>query len=177
MKYIISKEELLDLVRNVYEEGYCGYMDLKDSICDRFVENLVKDKINQEVTASSDYRAIGSVGPATTSARINWDIALNGRTGTSSASNITVGMIDNRHTTSSAIVTSDTSPSVDGSGIVWTSGVIGSNYYYSPTSSESTSTLESDDPELRADNMIRSEDYVRSDDPELNNDEFLERSE
>lgn len=43
-KYEINKESLLGLSRKIYEEGCGGYMDLRDSACEKLVEEFLHDK-------------------------------------------------------------------------------------------------------------------------------------
>lgn len=40
-QYKITNEELTDFARKIYEEACCGYLDLKDSVCDRMVRNFI----------------------------------------------------------------------------------------------------------------------------------------
>ena len=42
----LSKEELMDFAKDIYEEGCSGYLDLKDSLCYGKVERLF-EKINK----------------------------------------------------------------------------------------------------------------------------------
>jgi hypothetical protein len=42
--YEIDKDSLLELSKKLYEEGCLGYMDLKDSICEKLVEEFLEDK-------------------------------------------------------------------------------------------------------------------------------------
>lgn len=40
-QYKITNEELVDFARRIYEEACCGYLDLKDSVCDRMVRDFI----------------------------------------------------------------------------------------------------------------------------------------
>jgi len=40
-QYKITNEELIDFARRIYEEACCGYLDLKDSVCDRMVRDFI----------------------------------------------------------------------------------------------------------------------------------------
>lgn len=40
-QYKIANEELVDFARKIYEEACCGYLDLKDSVCDRMVREFI----------------------------------------------------------------------------------------------------------------------------------------
>lgn len=41
-KYEITREQLEVLVKEVYEIGVCGYLDLKDSLCDSIVDEFLQ---------------------------------------------------------------------------------------------------------------------------------------
>lgn len=45
----ISKEELLDFAKQIYEESCNGYMDLKDSCCLKVVEDFYLKKQKEKV--------------------------------------------------------------------------------------------------------------------------------
>lgn len=43
-QYKITKKELEDFAKKIYEEAYCGYLDLKDSFCEEFVSKFLLEK-------------------------------------------------------------------------------------------------------------------------------------
>lgn len=42
--YQISKDSLVELSKRIYEEACGGYMDLRDSVCEKFIEDFLADK-------------------------------------------------------------------------------------------------------------------------------------
>lgn len=42
--YQISKDSLIELSKRIYEEACGGYMDLRDSACEKFIEDFLADK-------------------------------------------------------------------------------------------------------------------------------------
>mgnify|MGYP006282113973 CR=1 FL=1 len=44
MTYILTREELLQLAKEVYEQAAHGYLDLKDGSCERILSNFLLDK-------------------------------------------------------------------------------------------------------------------------------------
>ena len=42
--YKISKDSLIELSKRIYEEACGGYMDLRDSACEKFIEDFLADK-------------------------------------------------------------------------------------------------------------------------------------
>jgi len=50
MNYIVTREELLALAKTVYEEGACGFADLKENFCESAVEIFLQDKKEQTNT-------------------------------------------------------------------------------------------------------------------------------
>jgi hypothetical protein len=42
--YSLSKEELLELTKLVYEEASVGYLDLKESACERILNKFLEKK-------------------------------------------------------------------------------------------------------------------------------------
>jgi hypothetical protein len=44
--YKINKDSLLELSKRIYEEACGGYMDLRDSVCEKFIEDFLADKDN-----------------------------------------------------------------------------------------------------------------------------------
>jgi hypothetical protein len=42
--YKISKDSLVELSKRIYEEACMGYMDLRDSACEKLVEEFLDDK-------------------------------------------------------------------------------------------------------------------------------------
>jgi hypothetical protein len=53
MVYNVSKEELISLASRIYEEGCYGYLDLKNSVCDKIISDFLdgKKEIKKEVTS------------------------------------------------------------------------------------------------------------------------------
>lgn len=72
MEYKISEEQLAALVKNVYEEACCGYMDLKDSVCAKTIKEFLSDKKTVETPQPSAsinwHTSTGYVGNITGSA-------------------------------------------------------------------------------------------------------------
>lgn len=66
-EFKLNKLELLLLCRNIYEEACCGYLDLKDSVCERVVADFL-DKKEPEKEAkvvyepASTHRSVSSTG-------------------------------------------------------------------------------------------------------------------
>lgn len=58
MSYSVSKEELLSLASRIYEEGCYGYLDLKNSACDRIISDFIggKKEIKDVVTNITSHR-------------------------------------------------------------------------------------------------------------------------
>lgn len=44
MTYILTKQQLLEFAHAVYEESVNGYLDLKESSCEKLVTNFLSDK-------------------------------------------------------------------------------------------------------------------------------------
>ena len=44
--YKISKDSLIELSKIIYEQACGGYMDLRDSACEKFIEDFLADKEN-----------------------------------------------------------------------------------------------------------------------------------
>lgn len=44
MKYELTKEELEKFARDIYDEACCGYMDLKETVCEGLLEHFLADK-------------------------------------------------------------------------------------------------------------------------------------
>jgi hypothetical protein len=44
MKFELNRDELMDLALQIYEEASHGYIDLKDSACDRILTNFLINK-------------------------------------------------------------------------------------------------------------------------------------
>lgn len=42
--YKVTEGDLADLVRKIYEEACYGYMDLKESVCDRMLRDFLSDR-------------------------------------------------------------------------------------------------------------------------------------
>jgi hypothetical protein len=65
IKLEFTKEELLDLAKNVYENSCNGYLDLKDSCCFKIVSDFYdkKQKENEKISLNKNkdfYNAIVS---------------------------------------------------------------------------------------------------------------------
>jgi len=61
MTYNLTKEELLEFAKIVYEQSIHGYLDLKDSACERMLTNFLADKKTLLPHTNVTMSAIGSV--------------------------------------------------------------------------------------------------------------------
>jgi hypothetical protein len=56
--YKITKQELASLILSVYEEACYGYIDLKESICDAYLENFLKDKTKDTILPTYNLQSL-----------------------------------------------------------------------------------------------------------------------
>lgn len=49
MKYEVDRELLVELSKKIYEEACLGYMDLKDAVCERLVEEFISQIPEKDV--------------------------------------------------------------------------------------------------------------------------------
>jgi hypothetical protein len=60
-KYRISREEVLSLIQNVYEEGVYGYLDLQDDICLKMVNEFLDGRTPLSDCDWESVEIIGSI--------------------------------------------------------------------------------------------------------------------
>lgn len=60
MTYNLTREELLDFAKIVYEQSIHGYLDLKDGACERMLVNFLSDKKTLLPHTNVTMSAIGS---------------------------------------------------------------------------------------------------------------------
>lgn len=61
MTYNLTREELLEFAKIVYEQSIHGYIDLKDSACERMLSNFLLDKKTFSSNTNLNLNHIGSV--------------------------------------------------------------------------------------------------------------------
>lgn len=83
--YELDRESLVELSKRVYEEACLGYMDLKESTCEKLVEEFLEGKKKQEPTK------LNSTMDWTISAPGNWDGGIGVPNQFGSGSTIVVG--------------------------------------------------------------------------------------
>jgi len=81
--YETDRESLYELSKKIYEEACLGYMDLKESICERLVEEFLQDKLIRKNDSNTNLNSMAW----TVAAPGNWD----GGIGVPSETTITVG--------------------------------------------------------------------------------------
>lgn len=84
--YELDRESLVELSKKVYEEACLGYMDLKDSICEKLVEEFLSGKNKKEELPTN----LNSMN-WTVSAPGNWDGGIGIPNQFGSGSTIVVG--------------------------------------------------------------------------------------
>ena len=180
-QYKLTKAELESLTRKIYEEACCGYLDLKDSVCERMVTEFLDDKSPEKEPATAV-----NVTPATTwvtSGAGQIEIWGAGGAGTSapptyggsgayfSNPNVSTGVGGPSYagtwgnagtTTYSMAITGTTAPvfytDTAGSDFYVASNGTGNSFTYTPTvSATSNVSLSSNEVVLRADTDLRSE--------------------
>jgi len=52
--YEVDRESLVEFSKKIYEEACLGYMDLKDSVCEKFVEEFLKNKNAKKIDGATN---------------------------------------------------------------------------------------------------------------------------
>lgn len=108
--YEISKDSLVELSKKIYEEACGGYMDLRDSACERIIEDFLADKDVKKLddtnlerppysitsgtiftSGAMDLRQAGQAGLIPSSG-VNWSVAPTGNWDESVSSSYVIGM-------------------------------------------------------------------------------------
>ena len=61
-EYKFTKEDLDALSKKIYEEACCGYLDLKDVVCDRIVTEFLDGKEIVENKSNPNHDITGGIG-------------------------------------------------------------------------------------------------------------------